>query len=162
GSLAGEAELASYAYERPDGSGYFREARLAAIPIEGRILAAAVSLAAMRCARPWREALGQDEANEVLMCEAAAGRYDITAVRALLQKPRAAVKPVSIPQTPLLSQRERDVLRWISVGASNKVVAQKLSISPSTVRTHVESVFRKLECTTRAAATLKATQLGLL
>jgi DNA-binding NarL/FixJ family response regulator len=50
----------------------------------------------------------------------------------------------------------------VSRGASNKVVAQKLSISPSTVRTHIESVFRKLECSTRAAATLKATHLGLL
>jgi DNA-binding NarL/FixJ family response regulator len=30
------------------------------------------------------------------------------------------------------------------------------------VRTHIESVFRKLECSTRAAATLKATHLGLL
>jgi DNA-binding CsgD family transcriptional regulator len=66
------------------------------------------------------------------------------------------------PKTSLLTQRERDVLRWISLGASNKEVARKLAISPSTVRTHVESVFRKLECTTRAAATLKATQLGLL
>jgi DNA-binding CsgD family transcriptional regulator len=54
------------------------------------------------------------------------------------------------------------VLHWISNGASNKAVALKLSISPSTVRTHVESVFRKLGCSTRAAATLKAAQLGLL
>jgi DNA-binding CsgD family transcriptional regulator len=66
------------------------------------------------------------------------------------------------PMGNLLTERERDVLRWISRGASNKSVAQKLSISPSTVRTHVESVFRKLECSTRAAATLKATQLGLI
>ena len=57
---------------------------------------------------------------------------------------------------------EREVLRRISLGASNKVVAQKLAISPSTVRPHVENAFRKLECSTRAAATLKATQLGLL
>jgi DNA-binding NarL/FixJ family response regulator len=30
------------------------------------------------------------------------------------------------------------------------------------VRTHVESVFRKLDCSTRAAATLKASTLGLI
>ncbi|WP_457097780.1 HD domain-containing phosphohydrolase [Lysobacter sp. P5_B9] len=163
GSLAGEAEIASYAYERPDGSGYFREARAAGIPIEGRILAAAAALAALRVARPWRDALAEDAAGSLLMAEATAGRYDVDVVRALLRKPRPAKGRVSTaPLTSLLSERERDVLRWISLGASNKVVAQKLSISPSTVRTHVESVFRKLECATRAAATLKATQLGLL
>jgi len=48
GSLAGEAGVASYAYERPDGSGYYREARAADIPVEGRILAAAAALVALR------------------------------------------------------------------------------------------------------------------
>jgi ATP/maltotriose-dependent transcriptional regulator MalT len=41
-------------------------------------------------------------------------------------------------------------------------VARDLDLSPSTVRTHVESVFRKLECSTRAAAALKASSMGLL
>ncbi|MHA6204941.1 HD domain-containing phosphohydrolase [Dyella soli] len=163
GSLAGEAEVASYAYERPDGSGYYREARAGSIPIEGRILAAASALAALCVARPWRDALDESAAGSLMMAEAAAGRYDTDVVRALLKVPRAGrSKPVMVPLNGLLTARERDVLRWISLGASNKEVAQKLSISPSTVRTHVESVFRKLDCSTRAAATLKATQLGLL
>jgi HD-GYP domain-containing protein (c-di-GMP phosphodiesterase class II) len=163
GSLAGEAEVASYAYERPDGSGYYREAKAGGIPIEGRILAAAAAMAALCAARPWRDALAQDAAGSLLMAEATAGRFDADVVRALLKKTRSN-KPhlPAAPLSSLLSERERDVLRWISLGASNKVVAQKLAISPSTVRTHVESVFRKLECSTRAAATLKATQLGLL
>ncbi len=163
GSLAGEADIASYAYERPDGSGYYREARAEGIPIEGRILAAAAALTALRFARPWRDAFAEDAAGSLLMAEAAAGRYDTDVVRALLNKPRPIKISLSAaPLTSLLTERERDVLRWISLGASNKTAAQKLSISPSTVRTHVESVFRKLECSTRAAATLKATQLGLL
>lgn len=62
----------------------------------------------------------------------------------------------------LLSARERRVLLEISRGASNKQVARLLDISPSTVRTHVESIFRKLECSTRAAATLKGSMLGLI
>jgi HD-GYP domain-containing protein (c-di-GMP phosphodiesterase class II) len=163
GSLASEAEVASYAYERPDGSGYYREARAGSIPIEGRILAAASALAALHVARPWREAWEEGAAGALMMAETTAGRYDVDVVRALLKVPRASRNKTDMaPLTSLLSQRERDVLRWISLGASNKEVARKLSISPSTVRTHVESVFRKLECTTRAAATLKATQLGLL
>lgn len=163
GALADEAQIASYAYERPDGSGYFREVKQPSIPIEGRILAAAVALTSLRAARPWREAYADDAASELLMAEAVAGRYDVDAVRALVDKPRAnSARVQAAPSTGLLTNREREILRWISRGASNKLVAQKLAISPSTVRTHVESVFRKLECSTRAAATLKATQLGLL
>jgi DNA-binding CsgD family transcriptional regulator len=163
GSLADEAEIASYAYERPDGSGYYREARAGGIPIEGRIVAAAAARAALGVKRPWREAFANAEAESLLAAEADAGRYDVDVVRALLSKdrPLRARLPTTSP-TILLTERERDVLRWISLGASNKSAAQKLSISPSTVRTHVESVFRKLECSTRAAATLKATHLGLL
>jgi len=102
-------------------------------------------------------------AESMLMAEATAGRYDIDIVRTLLNKDRPSrIKVQSSPSASFLTERERDVLRLISLGASNKTTAQKLSISPSTVRTHVESVFRKLECSTRAAATLKATQLGLL
>lgn len=163
GSLAGEAEVASYAYERPDGSGYYREAKAGGIPIEGSILAAAGALAALRFARPWRDAFSDEDAGSLLMAEAIAGRYDIDVARALLNELRPTkTQGPAASSTRLLTERERDVLHWISLGASNKTVAQKLSISPSTVRTHVESVFRKLECSTRAAATLKATQLGLL
>jgi DNA-binding NarL/FixJ family response regulator len=62
----------------------------------------------------------------------------------------------------VLTEREIDVLRRISLGESNKEAARSLAVSPSTVRTHVESIFRKLECSTRAAATLKALTLGLI
>lgn len=66
------------------------------------------------------------------------------------------------PNGSLLSVRECRVLLEVSRGASNKQVARLLEISPSTVRTHVESIFRKLGCSTRAAATLKGSTLGLI
>ncbi len=66
------------------------------------------------------------------------------------------------PRAAVLSARECRVLLEISRGASNKEVARLLEISPSTVRTHVESIFRKLGCSTRAAATLKGSTLGLI
>ncbi|WP_369039929.1 HD domain-containing phosphohydrolase [Stenotrophomonas maltophilia] len=163
GSLAPEARIASHAYERSDGSGYFRELGQADTPLEARILAAAVAWVALRQARPWREAFTDAGAQALLAGEAQAGRYDLSVVQALLQ-PRSIARPARhrAPTAPLLTERERDVLQLISLGASNKRVAQKLGISPSTVRTHVESVFRKLECSTRAAATLKAAQLGVI
>jgi DNA-binding CsgD family transcriptional regulator len=39
---------------------------------------------------------------------------------------------------------------------------RELQISPSTVRAHVDSIFRKLGCLTRAAATLKGLALGFI
>ncbi|MES2103514.1 MAG: LuxR C-terminal-related transcriptional regulator, partial [Pseudomonadota bacterium] len=57
---------------------------------------------------------------------------------------------------------ELDVLRCVSQGENNKTAARTLGLSPATVRTHMENVFRKLECNSRAAATLKASTLGLL
>lgn len=61
-----------------------------------------------------------------------------------------------------LTLREARILKEITQGASNKLVAQRLQISPSTVRTHMENIFRKLECSTRAAAAFKAATLGLI
>jgi DNA-binding CsgD family transcriptional regulator len=51
-----------------------------------------------------------------------------------------------------LSDRERDVLRWVASGKSNKAIASVLKISPKTVGKHVENVFRKLGVTSRVAA----------
>jgi HD-GYP domain-containing protein (c-di-GMP phosphodiesterase class II)/DNA-binding CsgD family transcriptional regulator len=164
-SLEREVALASLAYERCNGSGYYRGLTADETPLEARVLAAAVAKAALARPRPWRDALHDEHARDFLFGEAQDGRLDPVAVRALF--PLDARRPA--PPTPpmssyanLLTEREIEVLRCISLGASNKAVALKLSISTSTVRTHVESVFRKLGCTTRAAATLKAVQLGLL
>ncbi|GAB2909076.1 HD domain-containing protein [Paraburkholderia jirisanensis] len=168
GALADAAELASYAYERADGSGYFRGLGRDALPLEARVLAAAVAWTALRATRPWRAALPESEASQILRDEAARGRFDADVVAALLaclHAPDAAATravPARARALTVLSAREIDVLRSISRGASNKEAARELELSPSTVRTHVESVFRKLACSTRAAATLKASSLGLL
>ncbi|NYH15128.1 HD domain-containing phosphohydrolase [Paraburkholderia bryophila] len=166
GALARESEIASQAYERLDGSGYFRGATGAMLGREARVLAAAASWVALRSPRPWRAALSADEAAAVLKEEAAAGRFDADSVHALLSDEKdgheSVAERVKPARAALLSPREAEVLRHISQGASNKEVAKTLQMSPSTVRTHVESVFRKLECSTRAAATLKASTLRLI
>ena len=160
--LKAEAELASYAYERLDGSGAYRNLGGAALTPQHRVMATAVALVALRSPRPWRPAHDADAAARVLREEAALGRFDPEIVEASLSA-LAGAKPRGPAKAAIsLSAREADVLRRISLGESNKEVARVLDISPSTVRTHIESVFRKLECSTRAAATLKAFTLGLL
>lgn len=161
--LAAEAELASYAYERTDGGGYFRGASGDALSPVQRTLAVSTAWVALRSRRPWREAMSFDDASVLLRQEAARGRFDAAVVDATLSAVRGdkACVPALKPNIHL-SERETDVLRRISLGDSNKEVARVLAISPSTVRTHVENIFRKLDCSTRAAATLKAFTLGML
>jgi DNA-binding CsgD family transcriptional regulator len=52
----------------------------------------------------------------------------------------------------MLSNRESEVLELIALGLTNKQVANSLFIGASTVRTHVDSIFRKLGVHTRAEA----------
>ena len=127
------------------------------------MLAAALAWEALRSQRPWRPAFSEDETTRLLLDEADKGRFDSRACQAVIAAARGeTLVPVSKGTGSLLSDRETEILRCISQGGSNKEVARQLHISPSTVRTHVESVFRKLQCSTRAAATLKALTLGLI
>ncbi|RVT40741.1 DNA-binding response regulator [Sphingobium algorifonticola] len=51
-----------------------------------------------------------------------------------------------------LTQREAEVLLWISYGKPNRVISEILSISPRTVNKHLEQIFEKLGVETRSAA----------
>ncbi len=162
-SLRAEAALASHVYERLDGSGYYRDLDASTLDMSQRILATAAAYAALRAPRPWRRACTVEEAAQLLAGDAAAGRFDVHAVNVVVAAANrtglAGVEPAESRKT-VLSEREAAVLRRISLGESNKEVARALQISPSTVGTHVENIFRKLGCSTRAAATLKGLTLG--
>jgi HD-GYP domain-containing protein (c-di-GMP phosphodiesterase class II) len=164
-NLSSEADLASHAYERLDGSGYFRSLSGHSLSVPSRILATAVAWVALRSPRPWRGAHGTNEAAAILRKEAADGRFDPAVVDTVIgasMGKRTRMPTQAAKTTIVLSSRETEVLHRISLGESNKEAARALEISASTVRTHVESIFRKLDCSTRAAATLKAFTMGLL
>ena len=59
-----------------------------------------------------------------------------------------------------LTQREQEILDLLIQGADNATVANRLSISYATVRTHVRSILAKLDVHTRLEAVAKATQWG--
>ncbi len=61
-----------------------------------------------------------------------------------------------------LSKRELDVLRLLAAGLSNQEIADKISVSPSTVNTHTNTIYQKLNVHSRAQAVLRAKSLGLL
>lgn len=60
-----------------------------------------------------------------------------------------------------LTPRERELLELIARGRSNAAIAEKLSISPKTVRNHITSVFGKLDVSHRAEAIVLARDAGL-
>ncbi|MDY0962548.1 HD domain-containing phosphohydrolase [Massilia sp. CFBP9026] len=179
--LGPDAQLASHVYERLDGSGYFRSLDASALGAPQRLLGVAAALVALRSPRPWRAPHEPAAAGALLAAQVTGGRFDrvmVDAVMAAATGVRTATVngtrdagangggsangSAGAPVRATLSAREAEVLQRISLGESNKEAARAMRISPSTVRTHVESIFRKLDCSTRAAATLKALTLGLI
>lgn len=75
----------------------------------------------------------------------------------------AALPALSPAQTLLaqLSPRERDILRGIARGASNKEIGTELGIAETTVKIHVQHVLRKLAVSTRVQAAVLATSAGV-
>lgn len=61
---------------------------------------------------------------------------------------------------PTLSPREREVLDLLSKGLTGEDAAERLFLSPETVRTHVRNAMRKLEANTRTHAIVIALQQG--
>ncbi len=70
-------------------------------------------------------------------------------------------KPTSDTSFPELTPREHEVLEMIAQGLTNGAIAERLVLSPKTVRNHVSHIFSKLQVATRSEAIIKARQAGL-
>ncbi len=80
--------------------------------------------------------------------------------RRLLQDLVDPVPPVEPAQG--LSNREREILRYIGQGLSHKEVGSTLGISPGTVHAHLNHIYKKLHVVGRTQALTRAEQLGLI
>jgi DNA-binding NarL/FixJ family response regulator len=67
-----------------------------------------------------------------------------------------------IPTTELWTSREREILCLIVDGYTNEGIAQKLVIASSTVKTHINNIYRKLGVTSRAQAVRRAMDLNII
>ncbi|MCW7944267.1 hypothetical protein AAW14_19610 [Streptomyces hygroscopicus] len=87
---------------------------------------------------------------------------DLLARRARLTPTCAAEPPVLDPAQSLgLTNRERDVLRLVAVGRSNRQIAEELFISPKTASVHVSNILAKLGVSGRGEAAAVAHRLRL-
>lgn len=70
-------------------------------------------------------------------------------------------RPLAPPAFPELTEREREILELIARGHANPAIAQRLVLSPKTVRNHVSNIFSKLQVADRAEAIVRAREAGL-
>jgi HD-GYP domain-containing protein (c-di-GMP phosphodiesterase class II) len=159
--LGPSREIASRHHERLDGSGYPRGLAAGSLTYSDRLLAAADVYHAMTEPRPHRAPLDPDRASRELRAEVTAGRLDGDAVNAVLGAAGRRA-PARREWPGGLTAREVEVLGLLARGHSNRQIAQRLAVTPKTVSNHVEHVYLKLGVSSRAAATLFATQHGLM
>jgi len=62
----------------------------------------------------------------------------------------------------VLTERETQMLRLLSSGSKTTQLADRMSISENTVKTHIRNIFTKLEVSSRAEAVAKAVRLNLI
>jgi HD-GYP domain-containing protein (c-di-GMP phosphodiesterase class II) len=160
-ALARSREIAARHHERLDGSGYPHGLTAASLSPADRLLAAADVYHALTEPRPHRPAHPPDQAAATLTAQAQAGRLDGDSVNTVL---RAAGQPAPARRgwPAGLTAREVEVLGLLARGHPNKQIAQRLGITPKTVANHTEHIYTKIGVSSRAAATLYASQHGLL
>jgi DNA-binding NarL/FixJ family response regulator len=73
-------------------------------------------------------------------------------------RPPAIVADSAFPD---LTQREQEILRLLAAGLTNSAIAERLVLSPKTVRNHVSTIFSKLHVAGRAEAIIKAREAGV-
>ena len=75
-------------------------------------------------------------------------------------EPVAAPSPVTLPKAPPLTDREKEILRWVAAGLQNKEIAHKLGISLATVRNHIHNILEKLDVHSKLEAVSLAFRQG--
>jgi DNA-binding NarL/FixJ family response regulator len=90
---------------------------------------------------------------EAIFSPAIAGR-----LVSMLADARQSARPAAFPE---LTERERQTLNLMAQGHKNAAIAERLHLSPKTVRNYVTSIFDKLELADRSQAIIRARDAGL-
>ncbi|CAN5477886.1 response regulator transcription factor [soil metagenome] len=84
-----------------------------------------------------------------------------TIAQRLMQYFAEARPRVEVYDLPDLTEREREILGLIAQHHTNPQIAERLYLSPKTVRNHVSNIFAKLQVADRAEAIIRARESGL-
>lgn len=87
---------------------------------------------------------------------------ELTRPGAHADDPRPAPAAQAPRSASAVTNRERQILRWVREGKSNQQIAETLAISPLTVKNHVQKILRKLGASNRAQAVALAMDRNLL
>ena len=92
---------------------------------------------------------------------------DVTATKELLtlvheRLTATADRQAGVDPNAVLSRRELEVLRLLAIGLNTRAAAERLHVSPATVRNHVQNLFAKLDVHSRLEAVAYATRHRLL
>jgi transcriptional regulator EpsA len=79
-----------------------------------------------------------------------------------LSRDRAPIAVAPAATESALSEREIEILHWVREGKSNHEIGMLLSISPLTVKNHIQRILKKLQASNRTQAVSKAMSLRLL
>jgi two-component system response regulator DesR len=90
------------------------------------------------------------------------GARDIAGAARMVGLGMTVFAPESEQPPNLLTEREREVLEMIAGGSTNREIADRLFLSPHTVKDHTSALYRKMKARNRAEAILRAQRLGLL
>ncbi|TWI01644.1 LuxR family two component transcriptional regulator [Luteimonas cucumeris] len=82
-------------------------------------------------------------------------------ILALLPQAALAETPAA-PASTQLSEREREILKLVAQGFSNREIAELVSLSKLTIECHTRNIYRKLAVGSRTAAVFEARSMGLL
>ncbi|HJR73234.1 MAG TPA: response regulator transcription factor [Luteimonas sp.] len=82
--------------------------------------------------------------------------------RILALLPHTAPAAPSAASAPQLSEREREILKLVAQGFSNREIAELVSLSKLTIECHTKNIYRKLAVGSRTAAVFEARSMGLL
>jgi len=116
-------------------------------------------LGRLRIEKPARDGEGDNAGRLLIYADKLLSAFSI---HILAAAPQSEIKNLKSKILNPLSERELEVLRLAAEGLSNRELADRLCLAESTVKSHLNTIFRKLDARNRTQAVAQARQLGLL